>query len=59
MVLSVSIIVPVYNVENYITDCFQSIINQTYSGPMECIFIDDCGMDNSIQVLEGLRIWLI
>lgn len=54
MSLSVSIIIPVYNVENYITDCFQSIINQAYSGPMECLFIDDCGKDNSIQVLEGL-----
>lgn len=54
MALSVSIIVPVYNVENYITECFQSIINQTYTGPMECLFIDDCGKDNSIQVLEGL-----
>ena len=54
MALSVSIIVPVYNVENYIADCFQSIINQTYSGPMECLFIDDCGKDNSIHVLERL-----
>ena len=54
MALSVSIIVPVYNVEKYIADCFQSIINQTYSGPMECLFIDDCGTDNSVQLLEGL-----
>lgn len=49
-----SIIVPVYNVEKYITDCFQSIINQTYSGPMECLFIDDCGGDGSIDILERL-----
>lgn len=54
MAMSVSIIVPVYNVENYIADCFQSIANQTYTGPMECLFIDDCGMDNSVQILEGL-----
>ena len=52
--LDVSIIVPVYNVENYIADCFQSVANQTYTGPMECLFIDDCGNDNSILVLEGL-----
>ncbi len=52
--MSVSIIVPVYNVENYIADCFQSIANQTYTGPMECLFIDDCGTDNSVQILEGL-----
>ena len=54
MALSVSIIVPVYNVENYIKDCFQSIVYQTYTGPMECLFIDDCGTDNSIDVLKGL-----
>lgn len=54
MAMSVSIIVPVYNVEEYITDCFQSIVKQTYTGPMECLFIDDCGTDNSIQVLAGL-----
>lgn len=54
MALSVSIIVPVYNVENYIEDCFQSIINQTYIGPLECLFIDDCGTDSSIAVLKAL-----
>lgn len=54
MELSVSIIVPVYNVEKYIKDCFESIISQTYIGPMECLFIDDCGTDNSIELLEDL-----
>ena len=38
----VSIIIPVYNVELYITDCLQSVMNQTYQGPMECIVVDDC-----------------
>ena len=54
MALIVSIIVPVYNVEKYIADCFQSIVNQTYTGPIECLFIDDCGTDNSIRILEGM-----
>lgn len=54
MALSVSIIVPVYNVEDYIVECFKSIANQSYSGPMECLFIDDCGTDNSILILERL-----
>lgn len=54
MSLSISIIVPVYNVESYIADCFQSIVNQTYIGPMECLFIDDCGTDNSVRILEEL-----
>ena len=54
MSVSVSIVVPVFNVENYIKDCFQSIVNQTYSGPVECLFIDDCGADKSIQMLKEL-----
>ena len=54
MAMSVSIIVPVFNVEEYIADCFQSIVNQTYTGPMECLFIDDCGNDNSVHILEEL-----
>ena len=52
--LNISIIVPVYNVENYIKDCFSSIISQTYNGPMECLFIDDRGTDGSVSVLNEL-----
>lgn len=54
MELNISIIVPVYNVESYIEECFLSIVRQTYSGPIECLFIDDCGTDNSIEILIGL-----
>lgn len=53
MALSVSIIVPVYNVEDYIKDCFSSIVGQSYAAPMECLFIDDCGSDDSVEILEG------
>lgn len=42
----VSIIVPVYNVENYIEECLDSIINQTYSN-LEIIVIDDGSTDCS------------
>ena len=52
--LSISIIVPVYNVGEYIEDCFASIVGQTYQGPMDCLFIDDCGSDSSVQILERL-----
>lgn len=41
----VSLIVPFYNVENHIAECFHSIAAQTYTGPLECLFIDDCGTD--------------
>ena len=47
--LSVSIIIPVYQVEKYIERCVMSIINQTYDhSKIECILVDDCGSDQSI-----------
>ena len=52
--MKISIIVPVYNVELYIRECFSSIASQTYDGEMECIFVDDCGQDNSVEILEKM-----
>lgn len=52
--MKVSIIVPVYNVEPYIKDCFDSIAVQTYQGELECLFIDDCGKDKSVSMLERM-----
>lgn len=51
--MKVSIIVPVYNVAPYITDCLQSVINQTYTD-LEVLLIDDCGTDDSIQIAERI-----
>lgn len=42
----VSIIVPVYNIENYIVKCLESIKEQTYSN-LEVLVIDDGSTDNS------------
>lgn len=36
----VSIVIPVYNVEKYIRECLDSIINQTYKN-LEIILVDD------------------
>lgn len=52
--MKISIIVPVYNVEPYIRECFDSIAAQTYKGELECIFVDDCGQDKSVEILERL-----
>ena len=41
----VSIIVPVYNVESYLSRCLDSILNQTFT-EFECILVDDCSPDN-------------
>ena len=52
--MKISIIVPVYNVEQYIKECFDSIAAQTYKGDIECIFVDDCGQDKSVEILENM-----
>lgn len=51
---TISIIIPVYNVENYISTCIESVINQTYDGTIECLIIDDCTPDKSIEKVENL-----
>jgi glycosyltransferase involved in cell wall biosynthesis len=40
-----SIIIPVYNVENYLCSCIESVISQTFTG-YECILVDDGSPDN-------------
>lgn len=50
----ISIIIPIYNVEEYITECLQSVMRQTYKGEIECILVDDCGKDDSIAIAERL-----
>ena len=50
----ISIIIPVYNVAEYITECVQSVMRQTYQGEIECILVDDCGSDGSIAIAEQL-----
>lgn len=48
--IKVSIIVPVYNTEKYLTKCLNSLINQTLK-EIEIIIIDDGSTDNSHQIL--------
>ncbi len=50
--MKVSIIIPTYNVEAYITECLESVARQTYQGEIECLVVDDCGTDGSIAVAE-------
>lgn len=42
----ISIIIPVYNVEQYLDKCLQSVINQTYQD-IEIILVDDGSSDSS------------
>ena len=47
----VSVIVPVYNVENYLRKCLDSVINQSY-GNLEILLIDDGSTDTSGELCE-------
>lgn len=49
--LKVSILVPVYGVEQYIEKCAISLFEQTYSD-IEYVFVNDCTKDDSISVLK-------
>ncbi len=48
----VSVIVPVYNVENYITKCLESLVSQTLQD-MEIIIVNDGSSDNSQQIIDN------
>lgn len=47
----VSIIVPMYNVEKYIKQCLDSLVNQTLKD-MEIIVVNDGSTDNSVKIVE-------
>lgn len=48
----VSVLIPVYNVQDFIIRCLDSVVQQTYKGKMECILVDDCGTDDSMVLAE-------
>ncbi|MGI9583481.1 glycosyltransferase family 2 protein [Chryseobacterium sp. RRHN12] len=48
----VSIIVPVYNVENYLTKCLDSLVKQSLPD-IEIIVVNDGSKDNSEKIIEG------
>lgn len=47
----ISVIIPVYNVEEYLNECLESVINQTYK-KLEIILIDDGSMDSSGAICD-------
>lgn len=47
----ISVIVPCYNVEQYLEKCLNCLLNQTYSN-ISIIAIDDCSTDNTYEVLK-------
>lgn len=51
MSVSVSVIVPVYNVEKYLDECLSSLVNQTLSD-LEIIVVNDGTKDNSQSIID-------
>ncbi len=50
---TVSIIVPVYNVGEYLRKCAESILNQTYNN-LELVLVDDKSTDNSLEICNDI-----
>jgi glycosyltransferase involved in cell wall biosynthesis len=50
----ITVIIPMYNSENTITRCINSVINQTYNGSIEIIIINDGSTDRSKLIVEDL-----
>ncbi|MES9993373.1 MAG: glycosyltransferase family 2 protein [Candidatus Thiodiazotropha sp.] len=49
--MKVSVLIPLYNAESYISDTIESCINQTYEN-VEIIIVDDGSTDNSYKIVE-------
>lgn len=49
--IKVSVIVPVYNVEKFLSRCLESLLNQTLKD-IEIICINDGSTDKSLEILE-------
>ena len=50
--MQVSVIVPMYNVENYIKECLDSLVNQTLKD-MEVIVVNDGSTDGGEKIVKS------
>ena len=48
-----SIVVPIYNVEEYIEDCVNSVLRQTYTN-FELLLVNDASPDSSLAIITRL-----
>lgn len=49
--MKISVIIPVYGVSQWIGQCLESVLVQSYTD-WECVLVDDCTMDDSIEVAK-------
>ena len=50
----ISVLIPVYNVENYLRECLDSIVAQTFHD-FEVICVDDGSTDKSLEILQEYK----
>ena len=50
----ISVIIPVYNVENYLKECLESVINQSFED-LEILCINDGSTDSSLNILNEYK----
>lgn len=53
--MSISIIIPIYNASHYIDRCIDSIFSQECEeADIECILVNDCTPDNSMEIVQNM-----
>lgn len=52
--IKVSIAIPVYNVSKYVEKSLRSALNQDFQEDYEVLVIDDCGTDNSMEIVRNV-----
>lgn len=50
----ISVVIPLYNKEDYIKQTIESVLNQTFSD-FEIIIVDDGSKDNSLKIVQGIK----
>ena len=48
----VGLIVPIYNVQKYLAECLDSLLNQSYEN-LEIVLVDDKSTDSSLEIARG------
>jgi len=50
--VQISLILPVYNVAEYLPECLQGVIDQSFEFNIEALLIEDCSTDHSLQICK-------
>ena len=53
--IDISIVVPMYNVENYIEKCLESLLKQATDIAYEIILVDDGSSDNTVRICKKYK----